>query len=316
MNKKYQFKFPITSLLGLVCLGLTVFILLVSIPKKDNNNIILEKKVEKIVYQEKGLYINFYEDETNYVFYELNGVKYDIFKQIKLKDSVIIEVEENYKNFDYAIIQKLTYQDSVLFDFTEYYYNRNMNITNIFAPTALTIIITYLLIIIFSIKKTEKIKVNEKSNFLIKNEKGALELGIIVAVFGTIAFLMFLIQYLYKIIDYAFFSFSYFFVLFAILGGLLVYMCIREKFQLKDEIYSYRYMFKNRNIKLEDIKKVEIYLDSLLAFVRVTFYNKKGDKIISFLDNGMVFDKGYFIQSLKHYDIRYSYKTKYIEVLK
>ena len=300
---------------GLICLGLSLFILFATLPKQENH-ITFERKIESLDFQEKGLYLKFVNDDTQYVFYEFNDIKYDMFKHFQFGDEVIISVEDDYKKYDYAIIKKMIYNNELLFDSSEYYYNHNMHITNVFAPTSIALIITYLLICIFSIKRVDKLKcnINTKFHFIINNKNGVVQFGIVFAVFGLISFIMFLIQYLVTIVDYDFFCFGYVFIFFAILGSVIIYLALREQFKFDKETYTYRHFFRKQSIKVQDVRNVQINLDSLGTVKKVIFYDKNGKKAISFFDNGRAFIDGVFISSLKEYRISYNYKTKKNEV--
>lgn len=300
---------------GLICLGLSLFILFATLPKQENH-INFERKIESLDFQEKGLYLKFINDDTQYVFYEFNDIKYDMFKQFQFGDEVIIAVEDDYQKYDYAIIKKMIYNNELLFDSSEYYYNHNMHITNVFAPTSIALIITYLLICIFSIKRVDKLKcnINTKFHFIINNKNGVVQFGIVFAVFGLISFIMFLIQYLLTIVDYDFFCFGYVFIFFAILGSVIIYLALREQFKFDKETYTYRHFFRKQSIKVQDVRNVQINLDALGTVKKVIFYDKNGKKAISFFDNGRAFIDGVFISSLKEYRISYNYKTKKNEV--
>lgn len=315
MKSKYYFDFPSISLYGLICLGLSLFILFSTLPKEEKH-ITLERQIENLDFQDKGLYLTFINDDTNYVFYEFDDVKYDVFKQFKGGEKVIIEVEDDYQKFNYAIIKKMIYSNNVLFDSTEHYYNHNMHITNVFAPTTIALIVAYILIVLFSIKRVDKLQenINTKFKFVINNKNGITQFGIMFTVFGTIPFFMFLIQYLLEIVDYDFFCFGYVFTLFTVLGLLLIYVSLREQFKLNNGIYSYRHFFRKQTIKVQDIRNVEIKIDSMGSNMKIIFYDKKGKKAISFYDNGRGFLDGVFISSLKEYRIKYIYKTKKNEI--
>ena len=175
---------------------------------------------------------------------------------------------------------------------------------------------TSALICIFSIKRVDKLKsnINTKFHFIINNKNGVVQFGIVFAVFGLISFIMFLIQYLLKIVDYDFFCFGYVFIFFAILGSILIYLALREQFKFDKETYTYRHFFRKQSIKVQDVRNVQINLDSLGTVMKVIFYDKDGKKAISFFDNGRGFMDGVFISSLKEYHISYDYKTKKNEV--
>lgn len=65
---KINSNYPIVSLYGLLFLGLSLFILIASIPKKDENHITLERCLESIVVDDVRANIKFYNDDTKYVF--------------------------------------------------------------------------------------------------------------------------------------------------------------------------------------------------------------------------------------------------------
>jgi hypothetical protein len=67
-------------LYGLICLGLSLFILFATLPKQENH-ITFERKIESLDFQEKGLYLKFVNDDTQYVFYEFNDIKYELINE-------------------------------------------------------------------------------------------------------------------------------------------------------------------------------------------------------------------------------------------
>ena len=157
---KINSNYPIVSLYGLLFLGLSLFILIASIPKKDENHITLERCLESIVVDDVRANIKFYNDDTKYVFNEFADVTYDILLSLEINSNVIITLEDDYKDYKYARIKKLEYDRKVIFDFIVHDYQHKINIVNIFAPTSLLILLAYVTIL-FNFLSSEKMIINQ-----------------------------------------------------------------------------------------------------------------------------------------------------------
>ena len=308
--KKIYIDFPFISLLGLICVLISLFLLFVSLPKSNDEYISFNRTVESISIKDNAMHTKFIEDDIDYVFYEYGDVTFEDLNDINNGDKVEIFVAKNYQEPKYAIIYKLVVDNRVIFDSMEYHYHHDMAIVNVFAPTVIGLLLTYILIFVFSIKvKEEKVEVKDRIDYIIKNPINHISISIVFTVFGMVSFLSFLIQYLCKFITTDFFNYSYVFLFFALLGLLLIYVLIVENFKLENGIYSYRHPFKKQSIKTEDIDHVEIYLPSASLY-KVTFYDTNGKKAIRFRDDGSAFTNGYFLRSLKNNKIKYEYRTK------
>lgn len=220
---KINSNYPIVSLYGLLFLGLSLFILIASIPKKDENHITLERCLESIVVDDVRANIKFYNDDTKYVFNEFADVTYDILLSLEINSNVIITLEDDYKDYKYARIKKLEYDGKVIFDFIVHDYQHKINIVNIFAPTSLLILLAYVTILFNSIKQDEINKRSDISKFsfhYILEDNSSF--GFIIFVFGLASFSGFLLQYLLGNVDFSFFAFGFIFLLFAVIGIIII----------------------------------------------------------------------------------------------
>lgn len=80
-------------------------------------------------------------------------------------------------------------------------------------------------------------------------------------------------------------------------GLLCVYVCMMERFELKDGVFSYRKPFKKKqSAKVEDVARVAKYGSNALIplLSDVVFYDKDGNKLINFYDDGTAFRDGKF----------------------
>lgn len=316
MKKKY-IDFPYMSLVGLVCLVISLFIVFCSIPDSKSEYLNFEKTIENIELKEETLHFDFVDDETKYIFYEYDDITFEDFNNLSVGDNVVVFVDKDYQDFKYAVIYKMIFNDQVIFDSIEYYHHHDISVVNVFAPTSIILLLTYLFIFIFSIKAKGVENTNEqKIDFIIKNPYSQVATGVVFGVFGLVPFICFLIQYMLELISIDLFNFAYVFLIFIVLGILLILVSVIECFKLENERYTYQHLLRKQSISIEEIDRVEIYLKNLISLCEITFYNIDGKKVIVFRDNGLVFAKGYLIRSLKHHKIKYLYKTKTGEIYK
>lgn len=279
MKKKY-IDFPYMSLVGLICLVISLFITFGSMPDSQSDYLFFEKTIENIELKDEALHFDFEDDETQYIFYEYGTITFEDLSNLSIGDSVDIYVVNDYQKFNYAIIYKLIMDGQVIYDSIEYYYHYDISVVNVFAPTSIALLLTYLFIFIFSIKtKTEETKIEDTIDFIIKNPYSQISTGAVFSVFGLVTFLCFLIQHLSGLISIDLFNFSYVFLFFIILGLLIIYASIVECFKLENGKYIYQHLFRKQYISIDDIDHVEIYLKSLTSLCKVTFYNVNGKKI-------------------------------------
>ena len=219
INKNY----PAVSLYGLIFLGISLFISIASIPKKDENHIVLERCLESIEIDDVRANIKFHNDDTKYVFNEFADVTYDVLLTLETNSNVIITLEDDYKDNKYARIKKLEYDNKVIFDSIEHDYQHNINIVNIFAPTTILIVLAYLAILFNSIKTEKVIKredINKFSCRYILEDNSSF--GFIILVFGLGSFSGFLFQYILGNADFSFFVFGFIFLICAVIGIIMI----------------------------------------------------------------------------------------------
>ena len=91
-----------------------------------------------------------------------------------------------------------------------------------------------------------------------------------------------------------------------LLGILGIYVCIREKFIFKNNVFTYIKPFgKTRSIKISDLKSI-IFIYSEInnnPFVKVEFYNHNHIKCLWFLDDGTAINGGYLQTVCKRYNV-------------
>jgi hypothetical protein len=89
-------------------------------------------------------------------------------------------------------------------------------------------------------------------------------------------------------------------------------LALREQFKFDKETYTYRHFFRKQSIKVQDVRNVQINLDSLGTVKKVIFYDKNGKKAISFFDNGRAFIDGVFISTDASLDGEHTIEAFYL----
>lgn len=309
MKKRY-IDFPKISLVGLICLLISLFVLIGSFPKSNEHYITFDRIIENVSIEEDAMHVKFLEDPLDYIFYEYDDVTFESLSDIKNGDFVKVTVAKNYKKFKYIIMYKMEKGNEIIYDSLQYYYKHDMAVVNVFAPTTAALILTYLLIFIFSIKvKEDESEAIDYNKFKINYNRHVVSAGIVFGVFGFVPFVCFLIQYLSKMIDSNLFGFGYVFLLFIPISILLIYCSVIEYFKLENGKYSYSKFSGKKFININEIDRVEICMLPLTSLCKIDFYDTNGKIAITFTDDGKVFSKGLFLNSMKKNNIKYEYKT-------
>lgn len=139
----------------------------------------------------------------------------------------------------------------------------------------------------------------ESCDFVITNPRWVFNFFLVAGILSLIGITVFLVLFLVynNNMDGGFVSMMVALGILLIICGLGVYICLTEKFILKDGVYFYNKPFKrNQSARVEDLAGVEIRACG--RFVDVIFWGKSGKKLIHFYDDGTVFSKGLFELSL------------------
>lgn len=90
-------------------------------------------------------------------------------------------------------------------------------------------------------------------------------------------------------------------------GALMLYVYRKERFSLKDGVFDYIKPFKkSQSARASEINHIAVYASGML--VRVVFYDKDHETLISFLDDGTAFRSGEFERALEAYGIPIFYQ--------
>lgn len=301
-----------------------IVLILFSNFNKETNYVNFDYEIETITYLEDNLYLTFVGDETlsqkengkniKYAVYG-NRVDLSLFKDLKVGDNVNITVEDNYGKFKYTIIYEMKYDGVVLFNIMEDYSELDFNNNILFISFFLSLIL-YLLFLLFY---HEKERENKPTDFIIKNPLGLkyFFIGIIV---GSLGFVMpFTILYILKLCDFDYFLYSILFYFFLLIGVFGVYVCIKEKFVLEKEVFSYHKIFARReSVKVKDIKIILIKPNERGLISKLEFYDHDDNKVVSFFDDGTSFRDNLFLTACNKYDIPICVvsKNRYYKVVK
>ncbi len=151
-------------------------------------------------------------------------------------------------------------------------------------------------------KITEEIKkrpLSEFDKFEITQPKG---LTILFAVFAFIGICVAVLMVVLQILQLAGGAFVPCLILGIMFGGLGIVGWIstkREKFTLKDGVYTYVKLVGQQSVAVDNIAFVEIVGQLSNVMGKIIFWDTDGNKAISFLDNGLALQSGEFEQSLK-----------------
>lgn len=296
----------LVKLIFIVIFSIIIFILFATFDK-ETNYLTFNHKIESITEKDNGLYLTFYDDEEDdeknieYVIYKSN-VNLDLLKDIKVGDIVNITVEDNYGKFKYTIIYQMKYNDEILFNITDKYSQLGDNNRILFISFFASMI---LFIILFTILPGEK-EGNTPHGFVIKNPSWQRNtfLGFILGGIGFI--LPFTILFLLEKCDFSYFAYSFVFYIFLSIGILGIYVCIREKFIFKDNVFTYVKPFgKTRSVKITDLKSIILITSEVNknSIFMVEFYNHNHIKCLWFLDNGTAFKDGYLQAACKRFNV-------------
>ena len=139
-------------------------------------------------------------------------------------------------------------------------------------------------------------------DFVIKNPRWALAIAWTFAALGLTAVIAATaLHFSTALNDTAFIAWEAAGSAFAFIGLLCVYVGMMEKFELKDGVFSYRKPFKKtQSAAVEDVARVAVYgTVSLKSWISdVVFYDKDGNKLINFYDDGTAFRDGKFERAL------------------
>ena len=277
----------------------SIFMLgIIFITKSPKEYIALDRTLEQITYENDTAYINFQNDDVDYVFYEFDNITLDCLETIQPGDTVAIYVSDNYQNFTYALICKMVFNGQVLFDSAEHDIRHDQNISFIFLSTLLTSLAA---ILIASLRKKQKIE-NSDIDFEIKNSRWVYIFSLFITAAGFGGFSSFTLLYCLGRLEGDTYLFSLIFLFFLALGGLLLYVYTKEKFTLIDGVYTYSRPFRHsQSVCHTELKCVTFERTRL--FPRIVFWDMNGKKAICFFDDGTAFTDDVFLNSLKKYDI-------------
>lgn len=146
----------------------------------------------------------------------------------------------------------------------------------------------------------DNVKIDNNVDFEIRNSKFELYFCGFFGIAGLIAVIVFIIlKVLNKVNNDTFIGILCFGLFFGILGTVGVLWWFREKFSLKDGIYTYRGL-KTRSCNAKDVKEVIILTSTS---IKILFVDKNNQKLIKFRDIGRAFSGGSFKKSLNYYKI-------------
>lgn len=286
-----------------------IVVAIISNINKETNYLNFEYKIESIDYREKGVYLTFFDDETKeqkeanvnieYVVYHSN-VNTETLRDLKAGDLVNITVEDNHGTFTYTIIYEMKYNNDVLFNIMKEYSELDINNAIVFI-SAISSIIIYL---IFLCVYKEEVRQNKVTDFVIKNPlwEKYLSIGTIVGAMGFI--LPFSFLYVLGKCNFDYFAFSFVLYIFIILGSFGTYICVKEKFVLQNQTFTYHKIFgKTCSVKVSQISHVNLVLNYIGRLCKVEFYDYKNQIALSFVDDGRSFTDDLFMNACKLYRI-------------
>ena len=306
------------NIVNVVFIFILSIIVLILFSNLDNgsNYINFDYEIESINYKDNDLYLTFIGDESikqreegisiTYVIYE-HKVDLSLLEEIKVGDKVNITVEDNYGKFKYTIIYEMEYKGDVLFNITEDYSVLEYNNKIVFISLFLSII-GYLIVLCFY---HEKERENKPTDFIIRNPLGLkyFFIGLIVGGLGLI--IPFTTLYILNLCDFDYFVFSFIFYIFVLLGMFGVYVCVKEKFILQNQVFTYHKIFgKTRSVKVSQIKIILIKPNDNGILSKVEFYDHNDNKVLWFLEDGTSFKDNLFLTACNTYNIPISVVSK------
>ena len=258
----------------------------------------MERTVVFVKTENNAAYIRFAEEETTFVFYEFENTELSCLAELREGDLVVVTVESDYLEFENALLQRLTVGDRVLFDSIAFYRDGNVTAKD---SICWALLVGLAAALVLELKgKTEK--QTEHYEFEIRNSRAALTVGWSLSLGGSAGALVFPVRWLLGCLNAGRMLYGLIFLFFALIGYLLVYIYHRECFAFQNGVFFYRKVFaKTETARISDVREV-CYLRSGL-FVKVIFYGKNGETLISFFDDGTAFKNGAFERALKAYRI-------------
>lgn len=143
----------------------------------------------------------------------------------------------------------------------------------------------------------------DNTEFMIKNKPFALAFAIFGFIASAIIAGCFITLIIYcKIENWAIWFLLVLPAFTLVIACLGIYVYIKEKFILKNGVFTYIKVFKKaQSAPVDSIEEVIFHSNFLL--VKVEFLNKKGESVISFLDDGTAYENIVFLDALTKLEI-------------
>ena len=260
--------------------------------------------VDQIRYNEDSKYdvcIVCKNDTTKYVFNKIGDVTADVFSSVKAGDTVSIDVSENYKNYEYAVIYKFSVNGSLLFDTTQLNNQHDINIAIVIISALIAMIIFAIGSILNIVRKSKTEKFSFTTDLLYRQSFGYVvgvpkhdmdytlewqrEIGHVLgaaftgggAVGGLACWVLYLIGVMS--INTAMLSIAFFII--AIIGGLCWYVCCNlYDGMIEDKYVKKRPFCKKQVARLSQIAEVNIAKIKGIWIVKI--YDKNAKTLVSY----------------------------------